>query len=102
MAVEVFCGHVVVVPHHEKAMVVMDTCALEVVEYVVGSELGAVENNDHGVENKAVENDEREVKNMAVAHGEREARNGVVVNCGQGVRNEAEARSELGVEVHGV
>jgi hypothetical protein len=27
MVVEVSCGHVVVVPHHEKAMVVMDTCA---------------------------------------------------------------------------
>jgi len=72
-------GHVVVVSYHEKAPVVVDTCVLEVANYVAGSELeavagsdelGAVENNEHWVENKAVENDEREVKNEAVVHGE--------------------------------
>lgn len=79
MVAGISCGHVVVVPYHEKATVVVGTFVLEVENYAVGSvleagagsgEMGAVENNDHGVENKAVENDEREVKNEAVVHGE--------------------------------
>jgi len=74
MVAGISCGHVVVVPYHEKATVVVDTCVLEVANYAAGSELeagagsgemGTVENNDHGVEN-----DEREVKNEAVVHGE--------------------------------
>lgn len=95
---EISCGHVVVVPYHEKVTVVVDTSVLE------------VENNDHGVENKAEENDGREVKNEVVVHGElgpvvkgeQRAENKAAVNGEQEVGNEAAACSELGVVVHGV
>lgn len=80
------CGHVVVVPYHEKATVAVDTCVLEVVNYAAGSELEAgTRSGDLG----AVENDEREVKNEAVVHGEL-----VVVKDGQGVENEEAVNGE--------
>jgi len=100
-------GHVVVVSYHEKAPVVVDTCVLEVTNYVAGSELeavarsdelGAVENNEHGVENKAVENDVWEGKNEVVVHGEPEA----VVKGEQEGENKVAVCGELGVVVHGV
>jgi hypothetical protein len=99
MVAGISCGHVVVVPYHEKATVVVDICVLEVAKHAAGSELeagagsgelGVVENNDRGVENKAVEHDEREVKNEAVVHGEPEA----VVKGERGVENEAAVNGE--------
>lgn len=111
--VGIFCDHVVVVPYHEKAVAVVNTCAAEVLEHaadsgmeagVASGGLGVMASGEQGVKNEAVVRNELwalghgepRVENEAVVHGEK-AVNGEQ----QGVENEAAVHGEKVVAVNG-
>ncbi|KAF8667409.1 hypothetical protein HU200_053092 [Digitaria exilis] len=109
-----FCDHVAVVPYHEKAVAVVNTCAVEVLEHGGDSGmeagagngvLGVMASGEQGVKNEAVVcselwavvHGEPRVENKAVVHGEKV----VAVNGEKVVKNEAVEHGEKAVAVNG-
>jgi hypothetical protein len=118
----IFCGHVAVVPCHEKAMEVANACVMEhaadsgMEVWAASGVLGMVVSGEQGLGNEAAGhaeqgmevNGDRRVENEAAVHGEQgvgdeaaeHGKPGVRVNGDRRVGNEAAVHGKL-VAVHG-